>query len=117
MTIPVALGIEELDPVDIDEVFVVLSSRLLVVPRLRTLAAFEVDAGTFVEMFADDLCPATECFHGKPLRVFLQFAVLILPSFGGSDGKLCDGGPLLAVLHLGITAKISDQHDFLHTVV
>ena len=117
MTILVALGIEELDPVDVDEVPVVLGARLLVVPRFRTFAAFEVDAGTFVKMFAGDLCPAAEGLYGKPLRVFLQFAVLVLPSFGGGDGELRDGRSLLAVLHLGITAKISNQHNLLHTDV
>jgi hypothetical protein len=81
---------------------------LLVVPRLRTLAAFEVDAGTFVEMFADDFCPGTERLRGKPLRVFLQFAVLILPSLARRDGELRYGRPLLAVLQLGVTAEIAN---------
>jgi hypothetical protein len=67
-------------------------------------------------MFADNLCAATERFHSKPLRVFLQFAVLVLPSFRGSDRELRDGRPLLAVLHVRVTAKISNQHDFLHGI-
>ena len=77
MTILVALGIEEFNPVNIDEIPVVLGARLLVIPRLRTLAAFEIDSGTFVEVFADDLCPAAEGLYGKPFRVILQFAVLV----------------------------------------
>ena len=59
---------------------------LLVVPRLRPLAAFYV-AGAFVEVFADDLRTAAEGLYGKPLRVFLQFAALVLPSFRGGDGE------------------------------
>jgi hypothetical protein len=48
--------------------------------------------------------------------MFLQFAVFVLPSFRGGDGELRDGRTLLAVLHLRITAEISDQHNFLHGV-
>src|SRR5664280_915900 len=43
---------------------------------------------TYVQILADDLCPPTKGLHGKPLRVFLQFAALVLPSFRGRDGKL-----------------------------
>src|SRR5664280_568924 len=70
-----------------------------------------------MQVLADDLCPPTESLHGKPLRVFLQFAALILPSFRGGDGELRDGRSLLAVLHLRITAEISDQHYFLHLLL
>jgi hypothetical protein len=45
-------------------------------PRLSTFPAFEINARTFVQILADDFCPPTEGLHGKPLRVFLQFATL-----------------------------------------
>jgi hypothetical protein len=67
-----------------------------------------------VEVFADDLGTAAEGLYGKPLSVFLQFAALVFPSFCGGDGELRDSRSLLAVLHLRITAEISDQHNFLH---
>src|SRR5208337_4954154 len=70
-----------------------------------------------MQVLADDLRTATEGLRGKPLRVFLQFAALILPSFRGGDGELRDGRSLLAVLHLRITAEISDQHYFLHLLL
>ena len=101
MAVSVSLGIEELNPVGIDEVPVVLAAGLFVVPGFGAFAAFEVNAGAFSKVFAGDLCQAIEGFHGKPLRVFLQFDVFVLPSFGGCDGKLRDGHSLLAVLHLG----------------
>jgi len=104
MAVPAALGIEELDPVDIDEVPVVLGTRLPVLPGFRALAAFEVDAGAFMEVFANDLCLATKCFHGKPLRVFLQLAILVLPSFGGGDGELRDGRSLFFFFFLWVYA-------------
>src|SRR5271166_4153868 len=44
MAVPAGPGIQELDPVDVDEIPVVLGSRLFVVPRLRTLPAFEINA-------------------------------------------------------------------------
>jgi len=81
--------------------------------RLRPL---QVNAGAFVKVFAGDLCQAIEGFHGKPFCMFLRFAVFVLPSFRGGDGELCDGRTLLAVLHLGITAEISDQQNLLHGV-
>src|SRR5271157_326072 len=109
-------GIQELDSVDVDEIPVLLCARLFVVPRLRALPAFEINAGTFVQVLADDLCPPTESLHTKPLRVFLRFAVFVLPSFRGGDGELRDGRSLLAVLHLRITAEISDQQNLLHAV-
>ena len=117
MAVPAALDIQELDPVDVDEISVVLGTRLFVVPRLRTLSAFEIYAGAFMKVLADDLCPPTESFDGKPLRVFLQFAALVLPSFRSGDGELCDGRTLLAVFHIRITAEIPDQHYFLHLLL
>src|ERR1035438_799534 len=117
MAVPAGPGIQELDPVDVDEIPVVFGTRLFVVPRFCALPAFEINAGTFVQVLADDLCQPTKSLHSKPLRVFLQFAALVLPSFRGGDGELCDGRTLLAVLHLRITAEISDQHYLLHRVV
>src|SRR5208283_4151794 len=116
MAVPAGPGIQELDPVDVDEISVVFGTRLFVVPRFRALPAFEINAGTFVQVFADDLCQAVEGFHSKPLRVFLQFAALVLPSFRSGDGELGDGRSLLAVLHIRITAEISDQQNLLHGV-
>ena len=109
MAVPVAPGIQKLNPIDVDEVPVVLGTCLFVVPRLSTLPAFEINAGAFMQVLADDLCPPTESFGGKPLRVFLQYAALVLPSFRGGDGELRDGRSLLAVFHLRITAEIPDQ--------
>jgi len=114
---PVAPGIQKLNPIDVDEIPVVLGTRLFVVPRLRALPAFDINAGAFVKVFADDLRTATEGLYGKPLRVFLQFAALVLPSFRRGDGELCDGRTLLALLHLSITAEVSDQHYFLHLLL
>src|SRR5664280_1685140 len=117
MAVPAGPGIQELDPVDVDQIPVVLGSRLLVVPRLRTLPAFEINPASFMQGFADVLCQAIEGFHSKPLGVLLRFAALVLPSFRSGDGELCDGRPLLAVLHLRITAEISDQRYFLHLLL
>src|SRR5664279_3998328 len=93
-------GIQKLDPVDIDEIPEVLGTRLFIVPRLGALPTLHVYAGSFAEVFADDLRTAAEGLYGKPLRVFLRFAVFVLPSFSGCDGKLRNGRTLLAVLHL-----------------
>ena len=46
--VSVALGIEELNPVDVDEIPVVLGTRLFVVPRLRALPALHINAGLCV---------------------------------------------------------------------
>src|SRR5208337_2720297 len=116
MAVSVSPGIEELNPVGIDDVPVALGTRLFVVPRLRALPALHINAGAFVKVFAGDLCQSIKGFHGKPLRVFLRFAVLILPSFCSGDGELRDGRTLLAVLHLRITTEISDQQNLLHGV-
>jgi hypothetical protein len=56
MAVLAGFGIQELDPVDVDEIPVVLCARLFIVPRLRALPAFEINAGTFVQVLADDLC-------------------------------------------------------------
>src|SRR5271166_1889214 len=96
---------------------VVLGTRLFIVPRLGALPTLHVYVRSFAEVFADDLRTAAEGLYGKPLRVFLRFAALVLPSFRGGDGELCDGRTLLAVLHLRITAEISDQHYFLHLLL
>src|ERR1022692_972413 len=117
MAFSISSGIEELNPVGMDEVPVTLAARLLVVPGFGTFAAFEVNARALVKAFAGDFCQAIEGFHGKPFRMLLQFAVFILPSFRGGDGELCDGRTLLSVLHFRITAEISDQHYFLHGVI
>src|SRR5271165_1879642 len=117
MAVRAGPGVQELDPVDVDEIPVVLGSRLFVVPRLRTLPAFEINPASFMQVLADDLCQAIEGFHSKPLRVLLRFAALVLPSFRSGDGELCDGRTLLAVFHLGITTEIPDQHYFLHLLL
>src|ERR1017187_7855964 len=70
-----------------------------------------------MQVLAGDLCEAIKSLHSKPLRVFLRFAALVLPSFRSGDGELCDGRTLLAVLHLRITAEIPDQHYFLHLLL
>ena len=44
MSVPTAPGVQELDPIDVDEIPIVLGTRLFVVPRLRALPAFEIDA-------------------------------------------------------------------------
>ena len=67
---------------------------LLVVPRLRAFPTLHINAGGFVKAFAGDLCQAIEGFHGKPFRVFLQLAVLVLPSFCCGDGELAMAVPL-----------------------
>src|SRR5271166_1296066 len=117
MAVPAGHGIQELDPVDVDEIPVVFGTRLFVVPRFRALPAFEINAGTFVQVLPDDLCQPTKSLHSKPLRVFLQFAALVLPSFRSRDGKLRYGCSLLAVFHIRITAEIPDQHYFLHLLL
>src|SRR5271165_4728534 len=117
MAVPAGPGIQELDPVDVDEIPVVFGTRLFVVPRFRALPAFEINAGTFVQVLADDLCQPTKSLHSKPLRVFLRFAALVLPSFRSGDGELRYGRTLLAVFHLGITTEIPDQHYFLHLLL
>ena len=60
-------GIQELDPVDVDEIPEVLGTRLFVVPRLRTLPTFEINAATLAQILSGDLCPPTEglCPSGK----------------------------------------------------
>ena len=45
MAVPAGPGIEELNPVDVDEISVVLGTRLFVVPRLRALPALHINAG------------------------------------------------------------------------
>ena len=47
-SVSVALGIEELNPVDVHEIPVVLGTRLFVVPRLRALPALHINAGLCV---------------------------------------------------------------------
>ena len=94
-SVSVALGIEEFNPVDVDEIPVVLGTRLFVVPGLCALPAFEINAGALVKVFAGDLCQAIKGFHGKPFGVFLWFAVFVLPTFGSGKGELCDGRSLL----------------------
>ena len=47
-SVSVALGIQELNPVDIDEIPILFGTGLLVVPRLRPLAALYVYAGLCV---------------------------------------------------------------------
>ena len=46
MAVRTGPGIQELDPVDVDEIPVVFGTRLFVVPRFRALPAFEINAGT-----------------------------------------------------------------------
>jgi len=45
MAVPAALRIQELDPVDVDEIPVVFGTRLFVVPRLGALPTFEINTG------------------------------------------------------------------------
>src|ERR1019366_8063250 len=117
MAVPAGPGIQELDPVDVDEIPIMLGTRLFVGPRLRTLPAFEINPASFMQVLADDLCQAIEGFHSKPLRVLLRFAALVLPSFRDRDGKLRYVCSLLAVFHIRVTAEISDQHYFLHLLL
>ena len=78
-----------------------LGTRLLVVPGFGTFAAFEINGGTFVKVFAGDLCHAIQGVHGEPFRMFLQFAVFVFPLFSRGHGKLRDGRSLLAVIPSG----------------
>src|SRR5215469_13775527 len=110
----VSFGIQKLNPVGIDEILVVLCACLFVVPGLCTLAALDINTTAFVQVFADNLCEPSEGLYGEPFCVFLQPSVFACPSFARCYGKLRDRRPLLAVLHLGITAEVSDQHDLLH---
>ena len=45
MAVPAAPGIQELNPIDVDEIPVVLGARLLVLPGLRALPALHINAG------------------------------------------------------------------------
>ena len=98
MDVSVSPGIEELNPVCIDEVLVVLCARLFVVPGPCTLSALDVNPRAFVQVFADDLCKPRKGLYGEPLRVFLQSSAPVCPPFGGCNGELRDCRTLLAVL-------------------
>jgi len=53
MAVSVSSGIEELNPVGIDEVPVMLVASPFVVPRLGALPTLHVYAGSFAEVFAE----------------------------------------------------------------
>jgi hypothetical protein len=114
MPIAVSAGIEKLYLVDVYQVAGAPSAGLLIFPGFGALAAFEIDSATFMKVFTGDLCPATERFHSKPLRVLLQLAALVLPAFGDSDRELRDGCALLAVSHLRVATKVPDKQNLLH---
>src|ERR1019366_608333 len=61
--------------------------------------------------------PADQKFSWQTTPCVLAVRPLVLPSFRGRDGKLRYGCSLLAVFHLRITAKIPDQHYFLHLLL
>ena len=44
MSVPTAPGVQELDPIDVDEIPIVLGTRLFVVSGFRAFPAFEIDA-------------------------------------------------------------------------
>src|SRR2546425_10979895 len=89
-SIAVASRVEELDPVHVDKVPIILSACFLVLPRLSALAAFQINTAAFVEILANDFSSPPKCFHCKPLSTFLEFAIPVLPTLGTGDRELCD---------------------------
>src|SRR5947209_20433312 len=53
-SIAVASRVEELDPVHVDKVPIILSACFLVPPRLSALAAFQINTAAFVEILDGD---------------------------------------------------------------
>jgi len=86
---------------------VVLCACLFVVPGLCTLAALDINARAFVQVFADNLGKPSEGLYGEPFCVFLQPSVFACPSFARCYRKLCHRRTRLAVLHLGIAPEVA----------
>src|SRR5438132_9371147 len=116
LVIPIAAlsRVEELDPVHVNKIPVMLSARFLVIPRLSALAALQVNTTTFVKVLAGDCSTTPESFDREPFSAFLQFAILVLPALGTVDRELRNDRAPWAVLQLGISAEIADYQDLLH---
>ena len=71
-SIAVASRVEELDPVHVDKVPIILSACFLVPPRLSALAAFQINTAAFVEILAGDFRAPPERLHAEPLGAFLE---------------------------------------------
>src|SRR6266498_728763 len=112
--IAVCSRIQELKPVDVNEIPVILCARFLVLPGFGTLAAFQIHAAALVEVFAGDFSSPSERLYAEPLGALLEFTILVLPAFGTGDRELRNDRSLWTVLQLRIAAEIADYQNFLH---
>src|SRR5271165_1504876 len=106
----VAVGIaQELDLVDVDEAPVLLLARLLVVPRLDALPAFQEDAASFLQELSSNFRSAAETLNVEPFSVFLKLAAAVLPALRAGHREGRDGGASRRVLHFWVLAQVSYQ--------
>ena len=64
-SITIAARVQELDPVHVDEIPVILAPRFLVVPGLSALATLQVDPTSFVEVLARDFAAPPKRLQGE----------------------------------------------------
>ena len=92
-SIAIASRVEELDPVHVDEIFVILASGFLVVPGLSALAPIQVDPKSSVKVLPDDFRSPPEGLHGKPFCALREFAILVLPPLAAGNRELGNDAP------------------------
>src|SRR6185437_10361885 len=83
----------------------------IVGPFARLERALEIDLGTLLQVFLDDLHElVVEDHDAVPLGALLALAArLVAPALGGGDGKIGDPRPVLGRADLGIPAEVADE--------
>ena len=106
-----APGIEHLQLPGHDLRAVTLLPVLL--PAGGAQAAFDVDLGAFLQVFARNLRQPREADDVVPLRALLLFTGLaIAPRFAGRDAEVGDRVAPLGVAGFRVSTQIADEYDF-----
>src|SRR5215471_8793750 len=82
-----------------------------ILPFRLTEATFNVHLFALGQVLTRDLSQAPPKCHSEPRCQILRFSGLILPSLGGCDGEIANGGTLGRIPELGVSPKISDNGD------
>lgn len=78
----------------------------------RAKAAFDVDLASLCEVVAGDFRKLVEADDAMPLGVVAVGSVRLLDASGRGKGELRDDVAAAGGVHLGITAEVADEDDF-----
>ena len=107
------LAIKELDFLG-DHLGAIVLYLALIFPRAIMKPPFNVDHLPLRKMLVTDLCQFIPRNDGMPRRLFVVRPALIFPAAVCCHGKVRHCCALRGIVHLGVTAEPSDEHNLIN---